>query len=175
MIVIETKRLILRQYKQDDFDGLKDIITDPETMKYYLKPYDLKGVQRWLDWNYNNYEKLGFGLWAIELKETGEYIGDCGITIQNIDEELLPEIGYHINKLHWKKGYAKEAGQAVRDWGFENTKYDALYSYMNFENIPSYKTALSLGMEKVNDYVDSSGERLFVCKITRSKWLSNKL
>ena len=47
-------------------------------------------------WN----EKYGFGLWAVVLKETGAFIGDCGIFIQNIDGEMLPEIGYHIHKRY---------------------------------------------------------------------------
>lgn len=47
----------------------------------------------------------------------GKLIGDCGITIQNIDGELLPEIGYHIHKDFWRQGFATEAATAVRDWG----------------------------------------------------------
>lgn len=62
------------------------------------------------------------------LKEAGEFIGDCGITIQNIDGEMLPEIGYHIHKKYWRRGFAKEAAQATRDWVFQNTQYDTIYS-----------------------------------------------
>lgn len=53
------------------------------------------------------YEKYGFGLWAVVLKKTGEFIGDCGITIQNIDGEMLPEIGYHIHKNIGVRGLEK--------------------------------------------------------------------
>ena len=135
-MIIETNRLILREYTMDDFNDLYQILSDPETMKHYPKPYDEKGTIRWLEWSINNYRQYGFGLWAIELKETNEFIGDCGITLQNIDNELLPEIGYHINKKHWKKGYAKEAGLAVLNWGFNNTNYEAFYSYMGKEYNP---------------------------------------
>ena len=77
-IIIETERLILREYTKDDFDALYKLLSDPITMKHYPKPYDENGTRRWLDWSFDNYNKYGFGLWAAEIKETGEFIGDCG-------------------------------------------------------------------------------------------------
>ena len=173
MTIIETKRLILREYNYDDFDGLRDIICDAETMKYYVRPYDENGVKRWLDWCIDSYKENGFGLWAIELKESGEFIGDCGISLQKIDGEILPEIGYHINKNHWQNGYAKEAALAVRDWLFENTQYDSAYSYMNKDNVASYSTAKAIGLRKIKEY-DDGEEFLFVYAITRNEWLKIK-
>ena len=139
-------------------------------MKHYLKPYDEEGTRRWISWSLDNYKKYGFGLWAIELKETGQFIGDCGITIQNIDGELLPEIGYHIYKDYQRKGFGKEAGLKVRDWVFNNTKYDEVYSYMTSSNVASYSLAKSLGMEKIKEYKDDHEGILFVYCIQRSKW-----
>ena len=69
--ILKTERLILREYVQSDFDGLYAILSDPETMRHYPKPYDEKGTQRWLDWSFDNYAKYGFGLWAIEIQSTG--------------------------------------------------------------------------------------------------------
>lgn len=167
--MIETKRLILREYRQSDFNGLRSIICDAETMKYYPRPYDENGVQRWLDWCIESYSENGFGLWAMELKESGEFIGDCGISLQKIDGEILPEIGYHINKKHWRNGYGKEAASAVRDWLFENTDYERAYSYMNIENVPSYSTAESIGLKRIKEY-DDGEELLAVYSITRDEW-----
>jgi RimJ/RimL family protein N-acetyltransferase len=168
-MLIETKRLILREYTKEDFDSLKEIICDAETMKYYPKPYDESGVTRWIDWCIGSYKQNGFGLFALELKDSGAFIGDCGISLQKIDGEILPEIGYHINKKYWKNGYAKEAASAVRDWFFNNTDYDCVYSYMNIENVPSYSTAKSIGMKKVKEYGDGV-ELLLVYKIKREEW-----
>ena len=168
--MIETERLILREYSQDDFDALYEILSDEQTMKHYPKPYDKKGVQRWIDWSLDNYQKYGFGLWAMILKETGEFIGDCGITLQNIDGEQLPEIGYHVHKNHWRKGYAKEAASAVRDWAFRNTPYATLYSYMTSTNIASYSTAISIGMSKVKEYNDNNNIPHVVYKMTKEEW-----
>ena len=103
-MIIETKRLRLREYRMDDFDVLLEILSDEETMQHYPKPYDAQGTKRWIQWNLDNYRQYGFGLWAVELKETGAFIGDCGLTMQNIDGQQLPEIGYHIHKSHWRKG-----------------------------------------------------------------------
>ena len=102
--------------------------------------------------------------------EIREFIGDCGITIQDIDGELLPEIGYHINKKFWRKGFAKEAAKAVRDWGFLNTQYDIIYSYMKYTNVGSYSTAIANGMQKVKEYPDPKNTISYAYAITREKW-----
>ena len=165
-IILETNRLYLKEYSFDDFKDLYEILSDEETMKHYPKPYDEKGVNRWIEWSIDNYKKYGFGLWALFLKDTNEFIGDCGITIQNINNTLLPEVGYHINKKYWRQGFAKEAGKAVIKWAFDNTSFDSLYSYMTSSNIPSYKTAESIGMKYDSQYYDNN-EHLFVYKINK--------
>lgn len=167
---LETQRLILREYAMDDFDSLYEIMSDPETMQHYPAPFDEVRTRRWIEWNLENYEKYGWGLWAVVLKETGEFIGDCGITLQNIDGQLLPEIGYHIHKKYWRHGFAKEAARAVRDWVFENTNYDTIYSYMKYTNVASYSTALANGMKKVKEYPDPKNEISYVYAITRNEW-----
>ena len=168
--MIETKRLLLREYTMDDFDALYHIMSDPETMQHYPTPFDQEKTRNWISWNLDNYKKYGFGLWAIVLKETNEFIGDCGITIQNIDGKMLPEIGYHIHKQYWRQGYAKEAARSVRDWVFQNTQYETIYSYMKYTNIASYSTAVSIGMKKVKEYSDSNNNISYVYAITRSEW-----
>ena len=168
--MIETQRSILRKYTLDDFDALYEIMSDPETMQHYPAPYDEEKTRNWITWNLDNYEKYGFGLWAVILKETGEFIGDCGITLQNIDGEILPEIGYHIHKKYWRRGFAKEAARAVRNWGFRNTQYDIFYSYMKYTNIGSWSTALANGMKKVKEYPDPKNTISYAYAITREEW-----
>ena len=168
--IIETDRLKLRKYTPDDFEALYEIISDPETMRHYPAPFDAERTQGWITWNLDNYAKYGFGLWAVVLKETGEFIGDCGVTMQNIDGEQLPEIGYHINKKYWRRGFAKEAARAVRDWVFRNTNYDTIYSYMKYTNVASWSTALANGMKKVKEYPDPKNTITYVYAITRSEW-----
>ena len=169
-MTIETDRLLLREYTPDDFDALYEILSDPETMQHYPAPYDEARTRRWIEWNLENYAQYGFGLWAVVLKETGEFIGDCGITIQNIDGEMLPEIGYHIHKKYWRKGFAKEAARAVRDWVFRNTDYDTVYSYMKYTNVGSWSTAIANGMKKVKEYPDPKNTISYAFAITREEW-----
>ncbi len=168
--MIETERLLLREYTPGDFDALYEIISDAETMAHYPAPYDRAGTQRWLGWCLDCYARCGFGLWAAVLKDTGEFIGDCGLTLQNIDGETLPEIGYHIHKKYWRRGYAKEAARAVRDWAFANTAYNTLYSYMNYTNEASWRTAMANGMKKVKEYADAKNTVHYVFAITREEW-----
>ena len=168
--IIETKRLILRELAPDDFDALYAVLADSDIMQHYPYTFDVVRVQRWIVRNMERYQKDGFGLWAVVLKESGEMIGDCGLTLQNIDGELLPEIGYHIRKDHQRKGYAKEAAASVRDWAFGNTEYHSLYSYMKYTNVPSYSTAISIGMRKIKEYPDTLNGITCVYAIAKEEW-----
>ena len=154
----------------DDFEALKKVISDAENMKYYEKPYDDSGVTRWINWCKDSYQKNGFGLWAVILKETQEMIGDCGISMQFIDDEWKPEIGYHLRLDYHRQGLGKEMTQAVRDYFFAHFDYDEVYSYMNQDNIPSIKTAEANGMTYLHLYKTKTGEICCVYRITRQEW-----
>lgn len=167
---LETDRLILREYTMDDFDFIYKILSDEETMQHYPHPFDGKKVKYWIEWNIENYEIYGFGLWAVILKETGELIGDCGITMQNIGGKIKPEIGYHIHKKYWRRGYGSEAAKKCRDYIFENTPFNIIYSYMKYTNVGSYATALSNGMHQVDEFEDEINIVTKVYAITRAEW-----
>lgn len=169
-MITETERLILREYTEDDFEPLFSILSDAETMANYPEPFDRDKVRLWIEQNQRRYVSYGYGLWAVVMKETDELIGDCGLTIQNIDGVLLPEIGYHINKQYWRRGYGSEAAAAVRDWAFENTDHGRLYSYMRSTNIASYSTAESNGMKRVKEYESETNGTVYVYEITRTDW-----
>lgn len=168
-MILETERLILREYVEEDFEALRAVISDPENMKFYDKPYDDEGVRRWIRWCRDSYENLGFGLWAMELRETGEFIGDCGISMQIIDHVIVPEIGYHVRLDLHNQGYATEAARACKDWIFENSPFEKVYSYMNAENIGSYTVAEKNGMTLQKEY-DDHGTKMKVYAITRDEW-----
>ncbi len=166
-IILETDRLFLREMNPDDFDALYKILADADIMQHYPYAFDENRVRGWIERNMNRYRENGFGLWAACLKDTGEMIGDCGLTLQNIEGKLLPEIGYHIRADHQHKGYAKEAASAVRDWAFANTDYPALYSYCKYTNIGSFKTAESIGMHFEKEYPDPDNKITHVSVIFR--------
>ncbi len=153
-MIIETERLYLREMTENDFDALYKVLADSDIMQHYPYAFDEARVRNWIQRNIERYRILGFGLWAVCLKETGEMIGDCGLTMQLINGQIKPEIGYHIRRDQQRKGYAKEAALAVRDWTFNHTPFHVLYSYMKYTNEPSYKTAMSLGCKQVDEFED---------------------
>ena len=166
-MILETERLFLREMTMDDFDALYAVLSDSSIMQHYPYSFDEERVRSWIERNMKRYTDDGFGLWAVCLKDTGEMIGDCGLTLQNIDGQMLPEIGYHIRKDQQRKGYAKEAAAAVRDWAFGNTEYPALYSYCKYTNVGSFKTAESIGMHFEKEYEDEANKITHVSVIRR--------
>ena len=170
--MIKTERLYLREMEPDDFQALSLVLGDPETMWHYPYTFDGQHVRDWIERNMRRYRENGFGLWAVCLKETGGMIGDCGLTMQDIHGELLPEIGYHIRRDCRRKGYAGEAAKAVRDWAFRNTDHPALYSYCRYTNVPSIKTAESIGMRFACEYPDAANGTTHVSVMSREDWLN---
>ena len=166
---LETTRLRFREYGWDDLEALYAIISDPETMRHYPAPYTFEQTRGWIRWCLDCYERYGFGLWALELKDTAAFIGDCGLTMQPIDGESLPEIGYHIHKSFWRQGYATEAGIAVRDWAFAHTSFPALYSYMNRTNLASAATARAIGLHKWKEFTGPHQILYEVYRISRTE------
>jgi len=173
-MTIETERLFLREMKENDFDALYEVLADADIMQHYPYTFDESRVRNWIQRNIERYRIFGFGLWAVCLKETGKMIGDCGLTMQLIGGEIKPEIGYHIRSDKQRNGYAKEAAIAVRDWTFNNTPFQIIYSYMKYTNEPSVKTAISYGCKQVGEYKDDENEITKVFAISREQWLISK-
>ncbi|MBR6555774.1 MAG: GNAT family N-acetyltransferase [Clostridia bacterium] len=167
---IETKRLFLREMTEQDFDALYRIWADPVNMQHYPYVFDEARVRSWIRRNIARYQTLGFGLWAVCRKDTGALIGDCGLTMQSINGQILPEIGYHIRADQQQKGYATEAAIAVRDWTFRNTPFQAVYSYMKHTNAPSVRTALAYGCKQIDAYPDDANGITKVFAISRDEW-----
>lgn len=172
--IIETEQLALRELTMDDFQTWHKMLSDQETMQYYPCAFDEDKTRSWIDWNLDNYSKYGFGLWAIILKETNQFIGDCGITMQNIhgDGNLFPEIGYHIDKRFWRKGYASQAGKACLRYAFENMDFNEIFSYQKWTNIPSRKVAEKMGMSLREEYASEKNTKTSVYSITRTEFYS---
>ncbi len=167
---IETERLFLREMTEGDFDALYTILGDSDIMEHYPYTFDAAWVRNWIIKNQERYRVFGFGLWAVCLKESGTMIGDCRLTMQNINGTILPEIGYHIARTHQHRGYAKEASRAVLDWTFRNTPFGTVYSYMKKVNAASSATARANDMHFLTEFTDTEGEITAVYAITREEW-----
>ena len=170
-MILETERLTLRELTDDDYVALYAVLADSDIMAHYPYTFDEARVRRWIGRNRERYQQDGFGLWAMVLKETGEMIGDCGITMQNIHGTMLPEIGYHIRADRQRRGYASEAAAECIRYAFENYDFPAVYSYMKYTNIPSQRTAVKNGMKFIEEYPDPDNTYTRVYRITREEWL----
>ncbi|MGA9073705.1 MAG: GNAT family N-acetyltransferase [Candidatus Sulfotelmatobacter sp.] len=146
MPILGTPRLILREFSRDDVDALARVLSDTETMRFYPAPLDCTGVENWIARNRRRYANNGHGLWAMVLKANGELIGDCGLTIQDVDGANEIEIGYHVRRDLWGQGLATEAARACRDFGFARLPVDRLVSIIRPENLPSRRVAEKNGM-----------------------------
>lgn len=171
-MVMETERLLLREMTDDDFQALYKVLADSDVMQHYPYTFDEVRVRNWIERNIERYRVFGFGLWAVCLKETDEMIGDCGLTMQLIKGEIKPEIGYHIRADKQRKGYAKEAAIAVRDWTFNNTPFNIVYSYMKHTNEASAQTAMSYGCKQVDNFFDEVNGITKVFAISRNEWIN---
>lgn len=169
-MILETDRLILREMVPGDCGALCAVLADLDNMRYYPRAFDEARVRDWIERNRERYRIFGFGLWAVCLKETGDVIGDCGLTMQDIGGVIKPEIGYHIRRDMQRQGYAKEAAAAVRDWAFAHTPFQVLYSYMKSTNEPSARTALSWGCRQVDAFADAVNGVTKVFAVTRAEW-----
>lgn len=146
MSILETERLLLREFVADDVDALAAVISDPETMRFYPEPLDRAEVESWIERNRRRYRDDGHGLWAMVLKSTGEVVGDCGLTRQNVDTVDEIEIGYHVRRDLWGQGLAPEAAGACRNYGFERLGAERLISLIRPENLPSRRVAEKVGL-----------------------------
>lgn len=92
-MILETKRLLLRELKQDDFNNICKLLQDPIVMYAYEGAFSKKEVQEWLDKQLRRYQNDGFGLWGMIEKDSGELIGQCGLTYQEFN-------GQQVEKPH---------------------------------------------------------------------------
>ena len=161
--IIESDRFYLREYQESDYADLSAIYQDEENMKYFGAPYDDKMMRRLMDWTFTNYKKYGFGFWAIIDKKTGKFIGDCGLSMQPIDGEWLPEIGYHIKLKYHNMGYASEAAKLVKAYIFENYTFNTLYGYTTEDNKASIRVMEKNGMSFLKKFEKDNETYVVYC------------
>ncbi len=152
-IILETERLLLRELVQNDYNDLCRLLQDDETMYAYEGAFSDREVQAWLDKQLNRYHSYHFGLWAMIRKDTQEWIGQCGITMQTYKDQQVPEIGYLLQRRYWHQGYATEAAIACREYGFNTLQFPALYSIIRDTNQASQRVALRNGMQPIDTIV----------------------
>ena len=144
-IILETERLILREFKLSDARALFKLNSDPEVVKYTgdkaFKSID--EAKQFLS-NYTDYQINGYGRWAMITKLDHEFIGWCGL---KLNEESQIDLGFRIFRNHWNKGFASEAAKACLDYGFNHYGFKKIIGRVVSDNIASIKVLEKLGMK----------------------------
>lgn len=151
--IIETSRLRLREMTYSDMDALASMLRDDRVMYAYEGAFSAAETEEWMQKQIRRYREFGFGLWGVFLKESGDMIGQCGITMQEYNGSAVPEIGYLFAYGYWHRGYAAEAAAACREYGFNTLHFNELYSIIRDTNIASMNVALRNGMKPVGTMV----------------------
>ncbi len=143
--LFESERLCFRELNFADVDNLQLIFSDPVAMQYYPSTKDIEATRNWIQWQLDNYKSDGHGLWAVHLKESGEFIGQCGVIPNSPRGFRENDVGYLFVRKFWGQGYATEAASRVRDYAFSKLDLDTLVVYMGPKNTPSRKVAERIG------------------------------
>ncbi len=159
MKILETSRLILRHPVLDDLDSLFALYCDPDVSKYIPDaPRNYEETREELVWHMNGHPKHPeLGLWATIHKETGKFIGRCGLLPWTIDGQNEVEVAYLISKAYWGQGLGTEAAQAILDYGFEKLNLSRLICLIDKENLASIKVAEKIGMTFEKEGKDEIG------------------
>jgi RimJ/RimL family protein N-acetyltransferase len=167
MFKIRTPRLTLREMKNEDAYDLLEIFSDPEAMKFYPSTRNLAETKTWVHNNIQRYERHGFGIWVVQSSIGMEFLGQCGLILQEVDGQQDLEIGYMFLRRHWGQGFATEAAAACRDYAFERLKYTRVISLVDPGNIASRRVAEKVGM-RVEKQVEKWNKQLLVYSLARN-------
>ena len=145
---LETERLIIRNWRDSDRELFHEINSDPRVMEYFPFIRDRLQSDELMQRLRNSIDAEGFGFTAMELRETGECLGFCGLARTNI--EGLPsgmvEIGWRLAVRHWGKGYVSEAARSLLEFGFTTLDLEEIVSFAVFDNFRSIAVMRRIGM-----------------------------
>jgi len=174
MSVLETERLVLRPFVDDDLDALAAVFAEPAVWQYPVgRGFTREESRRFLARQILHRETHGFGMWAAELKSSQELTGFIGLAIPTFLPVVLPavEVGWRLHPDHWGKGLATEGGRASLRFGFEKLHLDRIISIFMPENEASGRVMAKLGMRECLTTRDPErGMLLSVTEIDRVTW-----
>lgn len=171
-----SKRLLYRIVERSDFETWLKFCEDETSLQYIWQSENETPEEKckgWFDRVFHRYENDLGGMNALIDKVTNQYIGQCGLLIQKVDNIRELEVGYSMMPEHRGKGYAIEAAMKCRDFAFENDLCDSLISTIHVDNEKSANVALKNGMEldKKTIYM---GNPVNIYRITKAEWIQIK-
>ncbi len=151
-----TERLVLRPLEEGDLDPLSRILGDPLAMRFFPRPRTREESRVWIARNQERYTVDGHGLWAVERRSDGAFLGDCGLVMQRPEGRPEVEVGYHFAREHWGQGYATEAAGACIRLAFDVLRVRRVIALIRPDNVPSARVADRLGLRPLHP-VDHAG------------------
>jgi RimJ/RimL family protein N-acetyltransferase len=153
--VIETERLLLRGWQPSDEAPFAALNADPEVARYLSGPLRRDESDELLARIRGHWQQHGFGLYAVEVKESGAFIGFVGLAIPSFLPDLLPavEVGWRLARGHWGNGYATEGARASLRYGFEELELRQIVSIIDPRNTASVRVAERLEMTRGRDRI----------------------
>ncbi|MEE1783713.1 GNAT family N-acetyltransferase [Streptomyces sp. SP17BM10] len=175
MVRIETPRLILRRWREEDVAPMAAINGDPEVMRWIAdgRPLAEADTRRFTALVEQRWDEQGFGLFALEVRETGELAGFTGLAVPHFLPEVLPavEVGWRLARTFWGRGYATEAAREAVRFGFEDCGLDRLVSIAQIGNTASEHVMDKLGMVVERETTTpATGRRVRVHELTREQY-----
>ena len=166
MQILETKRLYLRHFVPEDLNSLFGLYSDPEVRRYFPEGIlTYEETREELTWFLNGHpDQPELGLWATIQKETGKFIGRCGLLPWLIDDRPEVEVAYLIGKSLWGQGLGTEAAQAVLEYGFNQLELTRLICLIDRDNQASLKVAQKIGMQFEREGEDDKGPFLLYAR-----------
>ena len=148
-IHIETERLILREWEESDLKDFARMNGDPMVMQYLPRLLDEKASKRHIKEFQKHFKKYGYGLYVLELKDTGEFVGFTGLKNLEIDVPFAPavELAWRIDYEYWGKGYGSEAAKAVMEYAFNDLGMKELIAFTVYDNERTIHLMDKLGFE----------------------------
>ena len=142
----ESERIVFRELIANDVENIQQIFSDPVAMEFYPSTKSVKETEEWINWNRKLYMETQVGLWALIEKSSGNFLGQCGLVLQNdVAGNNEFEIGYLLVRKYWGKGYAGEAALAVKQFALSEFGLDRIISLIAPENSQSLKVAEKIG------------------------------
>jgi RimJ/RimL family protein N-acetyltransferase len=144
---LDTERLLLRGFRPDDFEAWASFCADPEVVRYlWGEPQPRADAWRAMAMTLGHWTLRGYGMWAVERKSDGAFIGRVGM----INPEGWPglEVGWTLGRPYWGRGYATEAAKASMRYAFLTQPVDRIISCIDPDNRASQAVALRLGETK---------------------------
>jgi RimJ/RimL family protein N-acetyltransferase len=138
-------RLSYREMVPEDLDDMARLLGDPAVMTYYPWPKTRDEAAGWIDWNRRLYREHGHGLWLLTTPG-GEFVGDCGLTPQLVDEVTELEVGYHVLPAWQNRGLATEAAAAAADFARTVLGAARLVALIHPDNAASQRVATKIGL-----------------------------